>query len=119
MITTVCPEEGIGSVCSHTTMVVILPHKHTLGGNMCRKTRILIESCCEQNHFIAQTKLTKNRRKKLSLLENTRKLYLKRCNDPYNQDYTISAITHAIHLRNPKAENTFLHIGEAENQYCR
>lgn len=43
-----CPVEGTGSVHSHVTMTAILSHKHTPGGNMSRKTRIITESSCKK-----------------------------------------------------------------------
>lgn len=58
MITAENPEEETASANSHV-MIVILPGKHTLGGNARRKARVVVDSC-DQNHSITQTRLMKN-----------------------------------------------------------
>lgn len=54
MITAENPEEETASANSYV-MVVILPGKHTLGGNARRKARVVVDSC-DQNHSITQNK---------------------------------------------------------------
>lgn len=76
----------------------ILPHKHTLGGNVSSKIRILIESYCEQNASSVCLKQTNEKgRKELRLLANTKKFFSWKiqwslqpwhCTDPVNSHNT-------------------------------